>query len=142
MWRRRGWKIPERIAGYLFKKKGIESEKGFTLIETLAGMFLLVLIGVALMASLTLSAKILADTDNRETARDLAVAEMEYIKNQAYSSSYSPDTSLIPSGSKYVVSVNTPVSEETDGNLQLITVIVQRNGSEVTRIEGYKVKWQ
>jgi type II secretory pathway pseudopilin PulG len=117
------------------------SEKGFTLIETLAGMFLLVLIGVALLASLTLSSKVLADTDNRETARDLAVAEMEYVKNLPYATAYSRDDSLIPGGSSYSVTIDTPETLE-DGNLQKIRVIILRNGNEVTRIEGYKVKWQ
>jgi type II secretory pathway pseudopilin PulG len=117
------------------------AEKGFTLIETLAGMFLMVLIGVALLASLTLSSKILADTDNRETARDLAVAELEYVKNLPYADAYSRNDSLIPGGSNYSVIIAAPEAIE-DGNLQKITIIVQRNGNEVTRLEGYKVKWQ
>ena len=117
------------------------SEKGFTLIETLAGMFLMVLIGVALLASLTLSSKILADTDNRETARDLAVSEMEYVKKLFYATTYSQDVSLIPGGSNYGVTIDTPEAIE-DGNLQKIRVIIRRNGNEVTRLEGYKVKWQ
>jgi type II secretory pathway pseudopilin PulG len=124
------------------EKRIMGTQKGFTLIETLTGLFVLVLVGVALLASLTLSSRILADTDNHETARILAVAEMEYIKSVPYADTYSQDVSLIPGGSSYGVTIETPVAVEEDGNLQLIRVIVRRNGSEVTRIEGYKVKWQ
>jgi type II secretory pathway pseudopilin PulG len=118
------------------------SEKGFTLVETLAGMTIMVLVGVALLASLTLSSRVLADTDNKETARNLAVAEMEYVKNLPFATSYSQDISLVPGGSNYGVTIETPVEVEEDGNLQLIRVIIRRNGSEVARLEGYKVKWQ
>jgi type II secretory pathway pseudopilin PulG len=124
------------------EKRVMGTQKGFTLIETLTGLFVLVLVGVALLASLTLSSRILADTDNQETARNLAVAEMEYVKSLPYAAAYSQDMSLIPGGSSYGVTIETPVAVEQDGNLQLIRVIVRRNGSEITRIEGYKVKWQ
>jgi type II secretory pathway pseudopilin PulG len=117
------------------------SQKGFTLIETLAGAFLLVLVGVALLASLTLSSRILAQTDNMETAKDLAVAEMEYVKSLPYADSYSQDISLVPAGSGYGVTIETPVNVEEDGNLQFLRIIVRRHGSEVTRIEDYKVQW-
>jgi hypothetical protein len=118
------------------------TEKGYSMLETLAGMFILVLVGVALLASLTLSSRVLLNTDNRETARDLAVAEMEYVKNLPYADSYNQYVSLIPGGSNYGVTIETSVAVEIDGNLQFIRVIIRRNGTEVTRIEGYKVKWQ
>ncbi len=120
----------------------MRSEKGFTLIETLTGMFVLVLVGVSLLASLTLSSKVLIDTDKKETARDLAVAEMEYVKNLPYGDTYAPDSGLIPSGSNYNVVIDPPQDMEDDANLQMIRVIVLRNGSEVTRLEDYKVKWR
>jgi type II secretory pathway pseudopilin PulG len=117
-------------------------ERGFTLVETLVGMFLLVVIGVALLASLTLSSRVLIETDTRETARDLAVAEMEYIKHLPYSDSYSQNESLLPGGTDMVVTIETPVSLEEDGNLQLVKVRIWLNGSEVMWLEDYKVKWQ
>jgi type II secretory pathway pseudopilin PulG len=123
-------------------KKRSARQSGFTLVETLVGMALLVIIGVALLASLTLSARVLAETDNKETARDLAVAEMEYIRSLPYAGTYTQDASLIPSGSNYEVNIAAPEAMESDGNLQLIKVTVLRNGHEITRLEGYKVKWQ
>jgi type II secretory pathway pseudopilin PulG len=120
----------------------MESEKGFTLIETLVGMFLLILIGINLFASLTLSSKILIQTDTQQTARVLAVAEMEYVKNLPYAVSYSQDDTLIPGGSDFNVTIDSPQSMEEDGNLQRIKVRIWRNGHEVTSLEDYKVKWQ
>ncbi|MBN1191110.1 MAG: type II secretion system protein [Dehalococcoidales bacterium] len=120
----------------------MKSQKGFTLIETLVGMFILVLIGVTLLASLTLSSKILVQTDSSETARDLAVAEMEYLINLPYADSYSHDESLVPGGSNFTITIDTPVSIEEDGNLQKLTVRIWLNGQEITCLEDYKVNWQ
>jgi type II secretory pathway pseudopilin PulG len=120
----------------------MDSEKGFTLIETLVGVFLLILIGVNLFASLTLSSKILMQTDTQQTARVLAVAEMEYVKNLPYAVSYIQDDTLIPGGSRFSVTIDTPVTMEEDGNLQKIKIRIWRSGHEVTSLEDYKVKWQ
>jgi prepilin-type N-terminal cleavage/methylation domain-containing protein len=120
----------------------MNSEKGFTLIEVIIAVFIIATVGVGLLAGLTLTSRVVLSTDNQETARDLAVAEMEYIKSLSYNtSSYSYNQGLIPSGSNYTVSVINPPPSLQDGNLQKITVIISRNGTEVIRLADYKVNW-
>ncbi len=119
-----------------------QSEKGFTLIEILIAFFIIITVGVGLLAGLTLTSRVIIATDHQETARDLAVGEMEYIKSLSYNSAhYDCNPDLIPAGSGYAVSVVNPPPSLQDGNLQVITVIISRNGAEVTRLAGYKVNW-
>jgi hypothetical protein len=115
-------------------------EKGFGLIEVLVGSTLIALVGVAILGGLTLGVNLLTRTDTSETAKDLAVTQMEYIKSTYWSDiSYSvlADNLTLPSG--YSIPPVTPVSLN-DGNLQKITVIVEQNNREVFRLEDYKVR--
>ena len=121
--------------------KTMKSEKAFSLVEVLVAMFIMITVGVGLLAGLTLTSKVIVSTDRSETARDLAVAEMEYIKSLSYNAAhYDFSPGLIPAGSAYSVSVSGPQSLQ-DGNLQLVTVIISSNGREVTRLSDYKVNW-
>ena len=123
-------------------KRKIKSEKGFSLVEVLVSAFIMITVGVGLLSGLTLTSKVVASTDRNESARDLAVAEMEYIKSLSYSTtSYNYNSALIPNGSGYTVSVVNPPQSLQDGNLQIITVIVSLNQTEVTRLSDYKVNW-
>ena len=81
-------------------------------------------------------------TDKQVTARDLAVAEMEYIKSLPYASDhYNYDPALIPSGGSYSVAVQNPPQSLQDGNLQKITVVISKNGVTVFQLEDYKINW-
>ncbi len=123
-------------------KPRISSENGFTLVEMLVAVAILAVMGVGILAAMTLSSKVLISTDNSETAQNLAVAEMEYIKSLNYNTNhYDFDANLIPSGSGYTVTVTNPPEPLQDGNLQKITVTISRNGTTVTTLEGYKIKW-
>jgi type II secretory pathway pseudopilin PulG len=118
------------------------NEHGFSLIEVLLAAFIISTVGVGLLAGLTLASKVVIATDQHETARDLAVAEMEYIKSLSYNSShYDSNASLIPSGSGLTVNVVNPPESVGDSNLQKITVIINKNGQEIVRLAGYKVNW-
>jgi prepilin-type N-terminal cleavage/methylation domain-containing protein len=63
----------------------MKSQKGFGLIEVLVSMAIIVTAGVAFLGGLTISTKILTQTDTSETSRDLAIAQIEYIKSMPYS---------------------------------------------------------
>jgi type II secretory pathway pseudopilin PulG len=117
-------------------------EHGFSLIEVLLAAFIISTVGVGLLAGLTLASKVVIATDQHETARDLAVAEMEHIKSLSYSSShYDSNDSLIPSGSGLTVNLVNPPESVGDTNLQKITVIINKNSQEIIRLVGYKVNW-
>jgi len=131
-----------RIIDYLaIRGRTIVSQKGFTLVDTLLGMAILVIVGVGLLASLTLSSRVVSSTDTTATAKDLAIAQMEHIKHLPYASDYEIDAGLVPAGSNYEVVIEHPVPLE-DGNLQEIIVVINRNGHEVMKLEDYKVNWE
>ena len=119
-----------------------KSEKGFALVEILVAAALITITGVGLLSGMIVSSKVLIGTNTQETGKDLAVAEMEYVKSLSFNAtSYSFNPGLIPAGSNYSVTVVNPPQSLQDGNLQKITVIVSRNGTQVIKIEDYKINW-
>ncbi len=132
----------------------MRSEKGFTLLEVIMGMAILTTVGVAIILSLALACRVLMITDNHETARDLAEAQMEYIQKQLYSPGNSSDYQLISDISTkypgYTVVNNPPMKTliDQDGNItnedsgiQMIRIVVQHDTETVFTLYGRKVQW-
>lgn len=128
-------------------KKLKQRLKGFTLIEVIVAVAILSIIGSGLLGGLILASRTLLSADTRETARDLAQAQMESIQKQEYDTSlplnYSQITAL-PTG--YSVSIM-PERIDEDGNpssddigIQKITITVQ-DGTGDFSLEGRKVNW-
>lgn len=111
--------------------------KGFTLVEVLVALALLAIVGVGLIAALGGASKVLSSADSRETARDLAQAQMESIQNQPYQST-SPDYAEIAAPAGYVISTS---ASPLEGGLQQITVIVRQGSEERFTLIGRKVNW-
>jgi type II secretory pathway pseudopilin PulG len=118
----------------------MRSRKGITLIEVLVAVAILATIGVALLAAMSTSSKIVIKTDSYETARDLAVAQMEYVKQSAWNdSAYAKDSAIIPAGYDAAINVESLQSENANSTLQKITVTITRDGTEVTSLQDYRV---
>ena len=62
----------------------MKSEKGFTFIEVVIGLAIMGVIAVGFIGGLGTAAKGLMIADERETANNLAEAQMENVKNQQY----------------------------------------------------------
>jgi len=115
----------------------MKGEKGFSLIEVLVSLALLGIIGVGFLSSLCTVSAVTITTDEQETARNLAETQMEYVKGQAYATSYA--TASIPDEyGGYTATID--VDSLYDSNIQKITVTIERHGEEVTTLEGYKVR--
>jgi prepilin-type N-terminal cleavage/methylation domain-containing protein len=65
------------------------SSRGFILIEVLIAIALIGIVAVAILGALSTSSKVLSIADERTVAESLARRQMEYVKNQGYSSTES-----------------------------------------------------
>lgn len=120
----------------------MKDEKGFSLIETVISIALLGIIAVAFLTALAGAYKALIIADERETAKNLAESQMEYIKSLPYSANYTAHNltqDYVDAG--YSVS---PISLDSitsrDNHIQKIGVIIKHHDKEVIRLEEYKVQ--
>lgn len=121
----------------------MKSEKGFSLIETIASLGILGIIGVGLLGALAVSSRATITMEERQTAANLAETQMEYVKSQtyqAYGASY--ELALVLSGyPDYAVTTDTDaVPALSSGNIQKITVTVIRQDRTILELEDYKVR--
>ena len=143
----------------------MKNEKGFSLIEVMIAIALLGIIGVAILGGLATASKAMFVADERATAESLARSQMEYVKNQSYStinvdwdytvtdsgrsSSDAPDwwLDVSPGGNPPLLSsdyagysVETSTDEDDDNpGLQKITITIEHHDEEVITLDGYKV---
>ena len=115
----------------------MKSENGFSLIEVLISLALLGIIAVGFLSSLSTVSAVVLTADDRETAKNLAETQLEYVKGQVYATSYTP-ASISPEYGSYTAMID--VEPLQDSNIQKITVTIKHNNKAVTKLEGYKVK--
>jgi prepilin-type N-terminal cleavage/methylation domain-containing protein len=116
----------------------MKGEKGFSFVEVVISLAVLGIISVGFLSGLGTASKGLLTTDERETAKNLAEAQMEYVKNLPYLGSYTKSTEILNEYEYYDVEIVTTALE--DGNIQRITVTVShQNKPEVITLEDYKV---
>jgi prepilin-type N-terminal cleavage/methylation domain-containing protein len=122
-----------------------KDQRGFTLLEIIIAIALLGIFSLSIVTGLGTSSKTLFMTDEKETAKNLAESQMEYVKGLPFNSSYIPQA--IPA--EYDgYSVDSPILTDTlvsDGNLQKIIIIVRHGDREIlltpdATLEGFKVR--
>ncbi len=114
-------------------------QSGLTLVEMLVSVAILGIITVALFNGFSTASRGVSIADERETAKNLAESQMEYVKDQVYAASYAPSPELSNEYAGYSANISVSTVPARDGNIQKITVIVKHQDKEVTRLEGYKV---
>jgi len=133
----------------------MQSEKGFSLIETLIALALMGIIAVAFLSGMFTSFKGIMVSQEMVVAESLAKSQLEYIKVQGDISvaDYDPEDPAkryqlitIPSdlaGQGYTIEIGSPqavvVAGGGWGEVQSITVVVRRNGEESLSISEYKI---
>jgi len=135
----------------------MKRQRGFTFIEVVIALAIMGVVAVGFLGGLTTASMGLLVADERETANNIAEAQMENVKNQPYID-YSEDphgvydTISTPPGYSVVVTAVPfdPVTgqpyDQTDGifdfdeGIQKITVVVNHQDKlAVITLEGYKV---
>jgi prepilin-type N-terminal cleavage/methylation domain-containing protein len=100
---------------------------GFTLIEAVIALAILGVIAAGIALGLTSAIKGISFTDSRETAKNIAESQMEYIKGSKYSTAYAVYVpSPLPSyWNQYSTDIAvSPVAGNSDPNIQQVTVTV------------------
>jgi prepilin-type N-terminal cleavage/methylation domain-containing protein len=126
----------------------IKRERGFSFIEVVIALAVLGIIAVGFLSGLGTASKGLLIADERETANNLAEAQIENLKQQAYDSINNPPQYSLMPGIPSNYSIDQPLASRLDPNLdgfdnddgiQKLTVTVRHNGKEVLTLEDYKV---
>jgi prepilin-type N-terminal cleavage/methylation domain-containing protein len=122
----------------------VRNQSGFTLVETLVSVALIGVIAAGLFSGLSTSSVVLLNTDVRETSKNLAETQMEYIKGLEYSTVYNPGplpTSVI---GIYSVGINvidgSDASLGRDSYLQKIIVTITGPKNITYSLTCYKVR--
>jgi prepilin-type N-terminal cleavage/methylation domain-containing protein len=134
----------------------MRSEKGFTLIEVLVATALMSIVGIGLLAALGGASKVLLRADIRETARDLAQAQMEYVQSLDYEEDdpedpednplfYDPLPDLDDKYPGFDVAVSASRIDrdgnpDNDDGLKKINIEISHNNKLVFTLEGMKLK--
>jgi prepilin-type N-terminal cleavage/methylation domain-containing protein len=126
----------------------MKKERGFTFIEVVIALGVLGMIAVGFLSGLGTASKGLLIADERETANNLAEAQIENVKNQAYDDINDPPQYSLMAGIPDSYSIDQPLAYrldpdldglEDDDGIQKIVVTVRHNGKEVLTLEDYKV---
>ena len=120
----------------------LRGQRGISLLETLAALFILSIITVTFLGGVTGASKATFTADEQTTAESLAQSQMEWAKKVTYveeATSYSP--APIPGGGDYTdysVEITAEPLHNPDDGIQKITVTVRHSGKVVIELESYK----
>ena len=134
----------------------MSSEEGFSLIEVLMAVMLLAVCVLGLLVVLSQTTRLLLQTNLKQSARNLATAQLEYIKSSEVSYdnitldadlTYTPKSDL-DNDYGFTTEVASVIRMHAVGNpsppldegVQKITLIVLQGDSILTTLEGYKAQ--
>jgi prepilin-type N-terminal cleavage/methylation domain-containing protein len=113
----------------------IKSQKGISLIETIAALAILSIISVAFLSALATTSSARATNEERTSAKILAESIIENIKSDDFTAAYTPVVPPeFPGYTASVITVN-----ERNGNIQKITVTISHQDHQVLTLQDYKV---
>ena len=113
-------------------------QRGFTLLEVLIAIVLTGIIASGILFALGTSTTILVKTNAQETAKDIAITDMEYIRTLQYANSY-PKSNLpaLPQNYDHDVTVNS-----LNLNEQEITITVtDTSGNQLFTLTDYRTNY-
>jgi prepilin-type N-terminal cleavage/methylation domain-containing protein len=122
----------------------MKSEKGFSLIEVLVSLAILGILSAGFLSALLNATNATITVDQKDTGRAIAQSQMEYVKEQKFSTtgSYVINESLLSEYPGYSITLPLNVTTPSQRNtfIQKIKIEVVQNGKVVTTLEDFKVK--
>ncbi len=129
---------------FMQMKANFKKQRGFSLIEVLVAMALLAGAGIAIIIALGTASKGVSTADERETAKNIAEMQLEYIMNQPYAESYPakmmdyPGYSILTGADGRIATEAVPA--RIDGNIQKITITVLHESKQILTVIGQKTR--
>jgi prepilin-type N-terminal cleavage/methylation domain-containing protein len=132
-------------------KDMLHKESGLTLIEVLVALSILSVVSVIYIAAMYSGYKGLGVAEDHSIAESLARTQLEEINNEPYdfTAPYQYTKITIPTQYQGLYDITTPINgtlinpvtgsvSGTDLGMQMVTVIVTRNGTQVLQVQAYK----
>ncbi len=118
----------------------MKSEKGFSLIEVIVSLALLGIISVGFLSALAVASRATYITEERQTAKNLAESQMEYIKSQSYDTSEYASAPVPAEYGNYTATIGVESLYSQESNIQVVTVTIRHQGKVVKQLDDYKVR--
>ncbi len=131
--------VSERTMG----RVSMKSQRGAGLLEVVIAIGLLGILLTGFIPAMMGITRANIKVDERETAKNLAERQMEYVKGQPFLAAYVPDDYASDYPGFVVdnpITTNSSTISNRDADIQAVTVIVRLHGVEVIRLTGYKVR--
>ncbi|HSW59090.1 MAG TPA: type II secretion system protein [Dehalococcoidales bacterium] len=128
------------FAGLFIKCQQLKNQSGIGLVESLVAIAILGVSAVAFITGLSTGAVSVNTLDQEVTAHRLMTSQMEELKAERYDSS-GRSYQIIKTPANYSISLNVKTIENSDSDLQSITVSVSYRGSLLSKLETYKANW-
>jgi len=121
------------------RRIAFSDERGVSLVESLIAVTIVGIALTALVATLSTGSIAVQRSDKRVTAENLARAQLEYTKGQAYRIAPALYDSIAPLPAGYSISAEASSISGRDADIQKITVTVSYNGDSVLVMEDFKM---
>jgi prepilin-type N-terminal cleavage/methylation domain-containing protein len=120
----------------------IRQQQGFSIVELLVAMAILGIVAVGFLNALTSSSRAVVHADQIDTGRVIAEAQMEWVKNQSFSSAgnYASNDAVMTQYPGYTVAITAATAAQRDSSIQVVTVTVSQGGKVVTQLQDCKAK--